>query len=158
MAHFAKQMTIRVPVAQLDELVSDPELAPRYWIGMSEPDAVFGNGGPGTKVETNILFMGVRMHLIERTVEERHNEDGSTDWRWTMEGAIEGWLSCHHEPRGESTQTTTEFDYTLPGSLLGKAADRLLVEKRMRRDFENSLENLKLLAETSVPSAAGATS
>jgi coenzyme Q-binding protein COQ10 len=157
MAHFTKKMTIGVPVARLDELVRDPHLTPRYWIGMSEPDAVFGDGGPGTKVETNILFMGVRMHMIERTVEERHNPDGSTDWRWTMEGAMEGWLSCHHDPRGDSTETTTEFDYTLPGSLLGKAADRLLIEKRMHRDFDNSLENLKLLAETSVPETAGAT-
>jgi coenzyme Q-binding protein COQ10 len=157
LAHLTHTMTINIAVPQLDEIVRDPRAVSRYWAGMSEPDMVFGDGGPGTKVETNILFMGVRMHLIERTVEERHNEDGSTDWRWTMEGAMDGWLSCHHEPRGESTETTTEFDYTLPGSVLGKVADRLLVEKRMRRDFVNSLENLKLLAETSVASAAAVT-
>ena len=104
----------------------------------------------GTKVEMTVLFMGMRMHMIERTVEERHNEDGSTDWRWDMEGAMSGWLACHHEPRGEGTEVTTEFEYAMPGSVLGKVADRLLVEKRMRRDFENSLENLKLLAEAGV--------
>jgi hypothetical protein len=35
----------------------------------------------------------------------------------------------------------------VPGSVLGKVADRLLIEKRQKRDFESSLENLKLLAE-----------
>lgn len=43
---------------------------------------------------------------------------------------------------------TTDFDYTLPGSVLGKVADRLLIEKMQGRDFRHSLENLKLLAET----------
>jgi coenzyme Q-binding protein COQ10 len=156
MAHFTKNTTIGVPVSRLNEIVRDPHLTPQYWAGMSAPDKVFGDGGPGTKVETSILFMGVRLRMIQRTVEERHNEDGSTDWRWTLEGGVEGWLSCHHEPRGESTETTTEFDYTLPGSVLGKVADKLLVEKRMHHDFENSLENLKLLAEASVPAGSTA--
>lgn len=150
MAHLQKTTMMDVPVARLDEIVRDPRQLGRFWVGMTEPDRVFGDGGPGTKVEMTVLFMGMRMHMIERTVEERHNEDGSTDWRWDMEGAMSGWLACHHEPRGEGTEVTTEFEYAMPGSVLGKVADRLLVEKRMRRDFENSLENLKLLAEAGV--------
>lgn len=157
MAHLTKTMDIDVPVARLNEIVRDPHQLARFWVGMSDPDRVFGDGGPGTKVETTILFMGMHMRLTERTVEERHNEDGSTDWRWQMEGALTGSIACHHQPRGESTQITTEFDYAMPGSVLGKVADRLLVEKRMRRDFENSLENLKLLAESSMASPVRAT-
>jgi hypothetical protein len=34
--------------------------------------------------------------------------------------------------------------------VFGKLFDRFVVEKRVRRDFEDSLENLKLLAEASV--------
>ena len=94
-----------------------------------------------------MLVLGVRTHMIERTIEERHNEDGSTDWRWEFEGASSGWLTCHHEPKEGGAETTTDFEYTVPGSVVGKAADRLLLEKRMRRDFENSLENLKLMVE-----------
>jgi coenzyme Q-binding protein COQ10 len=62
-------------------------------------------------------------------------------------------MTCHHVPKNGGTQITTEFDYTVPGSVLGKVADRLLIEKLQRRDFQHSLENLKLLVEESVPAS-----
>jgi coenzyme Q-binding protein COQ10 len=157
MAHLKHTLFIKAPVDALDAIVKDPHRWPDFWVGMSEPERVFGDGGPGTKAEFTQLMMGVRLRVVDRTVEERHNPDGSTDWRWEFEGSTWGWLSCHHEPHEEGTQITTEFDYALPGSVLGKAADRLLVERRSRRDFENSLENLKLLAESTVHEAAAVT-
>jgi hypothetical protein len=157
MAHLTKSFFFKVSVDVLNDVVKDPWQWPRFWVGMNEPERVFGDGSPGTKAEFTMVVMGVPMHMIDRTVEERHNEDGSTDWRWEFEGATSGWLTCHHEPVEGGTETTTEFEYSLPGSLLGKAADRLLVEKRMRRDFENSLENLKLMVEIGAPTTAKAT-
>jgi hypothetical protein len=147
MAHLTKTMFINVPVSDLDAVVKDPWQWPKFWVGMSEPERVFGDGGPGTKAEFTMLLMGVRTHMVDRTIEERHNDDGSTDWRWEFEGATSGSIACHHEPKEAGTQITTDFEYSVPGSVLGAAADRLLLEKRMRRDFENTLENLKLLAE-----------
>jgi hypothetical protein len=157
MAHLTQTLFINVPVGELDAVVKDPQQWARFWVGMSEPERVFGDGSPGTKVEFTMLVLGVRTHMIERTIEERHNEDGSTDWRWEFEGATPGWLTCHHEPKEGGTETTTEFEYSVPGSVVGKAADRLLLEKRMRRDFENSLENLKLMVELGVSTPAKAT-
>lgn len=150
MAHLTKTLFINVPVGKLDAVVKDPKQWSRFWVGMGEPDRVFGDGSPGTKVEFTMLVMGVRTHMIDRTIEERHNDDGSTDWRWELEGATPGWLTCHHAPKEGGTETTTELEYSVPGSVVGKAADRLLLEKRMRRDFENSLENLKLMVEIGV--------
>jgi hypothetical protein len=157
MAHLKHSLFINVPVDALNSIVRDPRRWPEFWVGMSGPVRVFGDGGPGTKAEFSQLMMGVRLRVIDRTVEERHNPDGSTDWRWQFEGSTFGCLTCHHEPRDEGTEITTEFDYSLPGSVFGKAADRLLFEKRSRRDFEDSLENLKLLAETTVSAPTAAT-
>ncbi len=157
MAHLTKTLFINVSVGDLDTVVKDPRQWPRFWVGMSEPDRVFGDGSPGTKAEFTMLVLGVHTHLIDRTVEERHNDDGSTDWRWEFEGATPGWLTCHHAPRDSGTEITTEFEYSIPGSLVGKAADRLFLEKRMRRDFENSLENLKLMVEMGVSTPETAT-
>ena len=157
MAHLTHDLLMHVRVAELDAIVRDFHRWPEFMVGMSEPERVLGDGGPGTKAEVGQLMMGVRLHLIYRTIEERHNPDGSTDWRWEFEGATSGWLTCHHQPRDEGTETTTEIDYTVPGSVLGKAADRLLIEKRFRRDFENGLENLKLLAESTTSATAAAT-
>jgi len=94
-------------------------------------------------------MMGVRMRLVYRTVEERHNADGSTDWRWEYGGGMSGWLTCHHQATEGGVEAITEFDYSPPGGWFGRLADRLFLEKRVRRDFEESLENLKLLAEAS---------
>jgi len=157
MAHLKHTLFVRAPVAALDGIVKDPRRFPEFWVGMSGPVRVFGDGSPGTKAEFNQSLMGVQMRVVDRTVEERHNPDGSSDWRWEFEGSMWGWLTCHHEPREEGTEITTEFDYSLPGSVFGKAADRLLFEKRSRRDFEDSLENLKLLAETTVSAPAAVT-
>jgi len=150
MAHLNTTLMINAPVDAVNAIVRDPHNWARFWVGMSEPERVFGDGGPGTKAEFTQLMMGVRMHMITRTIEERHDPDGSTFWRWEFEGPTSGWQTCHHVPSGEGCQITTDFDYTVPGSVLGKAADRLLIERRQKRDFENSLENLKLMAEASV--------
>jgi hypothetical protein len=147
MAHLTKTMLINASVGDIDAVVKDPRQWPKFWVGMGEPERVFGDGSPGTKAEFTMLLMGVRMHMIDRTIEERHNDDGSTDWRWEFEGPTSGSIACHHQPMESGTEITTDFEYSMPGSLFGAAADRLLLEKRMRRDFENSLENLKLLAE-----------
>ena len=45
----------------------------------------------------------------------------------------------------------------MPFKLGGRAVDRLVLEKRMRQDFEDSMDNLRLLAETSAVPAAIAT-
>ncbi len=158
MAHLTHTLFINTSVDDLNAIVKDPYQWPKFMTGMSEPQRVFGDGGPGTKMEYSITMLGVAMHMVQRTAEERHNQDGSTDWRWEIEGYTPGWVACHHEPKEGGTQITTDFEYSLPGSVLGMAADRLLFERRMRRDFENSLENLKLLAEigVSMPQAASA--
>ena len=102
-------------------------------------------------------MMGIRLRLVDKTIEERHNPDGSTDWRWQFEGAMSGAISCRHEPRGDGTAVTTTFDYDVPLRLDRRAADRMYLEKRMCRDFEGSMDNLRLLAETSgVPATTAA--
>lgn len=150
MAHLTKTLFYNVPVGVLDAAVKDPRQWPQFWVGLSEPLRVFGDGSPGTKAEFTMHMLGLRSHVTYRTAEERHNDDGSTDWRWDMEGAIPGYLTCHHEPKGEGTEATSEMHYSVPGSVVGAAADRILFEKRMRRDMENSLENLKLMVEFGV--------
>lgn len=150
MAHLTKTLVYDVPVSELDAAVKDPYRWPLFWVGLSEPHRVFGDGGPGTKAEFTMLMMGVHSRTVYRTVEERHNDDGSTDWRWDFQGAISGRLMCHHAPRDGSTEATTDLDYSVPGRMLGAAADRLFFERRMRRDMENSLENLKLMVELGV--------
>ena len=148
MAHLVHDFHVNVPVDAFDAVVKDPHNWPSFWVGMSEPERVFGDGSPGTKAEFTQLMLGVKFRVVDRTVEERHNPDGSTDWRWQFEGTMSGSILCHHQPRDGGTDVRTAFDYTIPGSALGKFADRVFLEKRVRHDFEDSMDNLKLFAET----------
>ena len=45
------------------------------------------------------------------------------------------------------TTVTTKIEYTIPGSILGKALDKLFVEGQNRADVEQQLINLKALVE-----------
>ncbi len=45
------------------------------------------------------------------------------------------------------TVVTEKLDYTIPGSYLGKALDKLFVERQNVKDVEQALANLKSLAE-----------
>jgi hypothetical protein len=157
MAHLMYDIHVGVPVEAFDELVKDPRIWPMFWVGMDGSPRVFGDGSPGTKAELFQHRMGMRFRMIDRTIEERHNTDGSTDWRWEFSGAISGSITCHHEPSGGGTDATTTFDYRVPNRLGGRVADRILFERVMRRDFEESMDNLRLLAETrSVPATKAA--
>jgi coenzyme Q-binding protein COQ10 len=156
MAHLINSFHIGLSVDAFDELVKDPRIWPTFWVGMDGSPRVFGDGSPGTKAEFFQHMMGVRMRMVDRTLEERHNADGSTDWRWQFDGPVRGAISCHHEPSGDGTDVTTTFDYDVPLRLGGRIVDRLLLERRMRRDFEDSMDNLRLLAETSRVSATAA--
>jgi coenzyme Q-binding protein COQ10 len=157
MAHLLHDFHVDLPVDAFDAIVKDPRIWPTFWVGMDGSPRVFGDGAPGTKAEFFQHIMGLRLRMVDRTVEERHNADGSTDWRWQFEGAIRGTITCHHEPSTHGTDVTTTFDYDIPARLGGRMADRLLIERRMRHDFEDSMDNLRLLAETSrVPAAATA--
>lgn len=86
--------------------------------------------------------------MVDRTLEEHHNPDGSTDWRRQFEGPLTGTLTCHHAPAGGGTDVSTTFDFDVPRRLGGRVTDRVLLERRMRHDFEESMDNLRLLAET----------
>ena len=50
-------------------------------------------------------------------------------------------------PKNNGTHLTIEVDYELPGSILGKLLNKLVVEERNERDLEVGLQNLKAMAE-----------
>jgi hypothetical protein len=148
MAHLTCNFHVDVPVDSLNELVKDPRSWPGFWVGMDGSPRVYGDGSPGTKAEFYQHMMGVRMRVVDRTIEEHHNPDGSTDWRWRLDGPVAGVISCHHEPSPDGTDVSTSFDYDVPRRLGGRFTDRLVLERRMRHDFEDSMDNLRLLAES----------
>jgi coenzyme Q-binding protein COQ10 len=116
-------------------------------VGMSEPDKITGEGGVGSEVEITVLLAGVHLHETVRSLEDRRDPDGSAHWRAAITGPSSGWMTWDYKPENGGTLVTEEWEYTVPGSVLGKVADRLIFEKMQERDTRHSLENLKLLME-----------
>ncbi len=50
-------------------------------------------------------------------------------------------------PEGDGTRLTTTFDYALPGGVLGRIADALIVKRINAKSLEKALHNLKGLVE-----------
>ena len=78
MAHLMNDFHVGVPSMPLTGSSKDPRKWPTFWVGMDASPRVFGDGSPGTKAEFYQHMMGVKVRMVDRTVEERHNPDGST--------------------------------------------------------------------------------
>jgi uncharacterized membrane protein len=64
-----------------------------------------------------------------------------------MEGMLSGRARWELTPVGDGTRLTTTFDYALPGGVLGKLADALIVKHMNGKSLEQALNNFKALVE-----------
>ncbi len=65
-----------------------------------------------------------------------------------FEGGMKGRMAYTLEPQGDYTRVSFDVDYEMSGGVLGKAIDKLLVERMNEKNAERMLENLKMMAET----------
>ena len=70
-----------------------------------------------------------------------------------MEGMLSGRARWELTPEGDGTRLTTTFDYALPGGVLGRIADALIVKRMNAKTLEGALSNFKALVERQQPSA-----
>ncbi len=146
MAHIKKSIRIHAPVQKVFALARDPKHWASFWVGLSEPEEVNGTGEVGTVVKHSYLMAGVRFPVTSRILEDQMGPEGAR-WRGAIEGPLAGEQSWTYTPRNGDTEVTTDIEYTVPGSALGRIADRLIIERIQERSIEQTLENLKLLCE-----------
>jgi coenzyme Q-binding protein COQ10 len=150
MGHLKQSVHISAPVDRVVKYSEDPNNWHTFMVGMSEPDRITGDiGAVGTQVEFKISMAGVHMQETCRTTEDRHDPDGAGHWRGEFAGSMSGWMTMDFKPENGGALVTQEMEYTAPGGVLGKVADRLVFEKKQEGDMLQSLENLKLLMEKS---------
>lgn len=154
MVRLTQCIRVNAPVHVIDDIVRDPQQWPTFRCGIGPPEILVGDGSPGTSLRYDVFIAGVRLSETAHVRGERHGKDGSTHWRWIFEGPTRGWLACHHEPIEGGTLLRTQLEYEVPGSVLGKAADRLFLEKRQRRDLYLMVDRLKSVAEARAGSQA----
>ncbi len=146
MGHLRQSVHIDAPTDKIVHFTEDPHNWATFMAGMKEPERIVGEIGVGQSVEFTTNMAGVPLHEIVRTVEQNQEPSGS-HWRGEMTGGTSGWMTMDFRPEDGGSIVTQEMEYTVPGSILGKVADRLVIERMMEHDMLHSLENLKLLME-----------
>jgi coenzyme Q-binding protein COQ10 len=149
MGHLQNSLHIDAPVNKVWDFVDDPHNWPTFMVGMSGPDKITGDGGVGTQYEFTMVIAGLHMHQTWRYAEKRRDPDGGGFGRGDIDGTASGWQTWDWKPEDGGTLVTMEMEYTVPGSVLGKLADRLVFEKMQDRSMRHGMENLKLLMEES---------
>jgi len=154
MARMHKKTVIHAPFADVvpSAVNSHPEAWPQWYVGLSEPTKVEGEGEVGTVSEHTFLVAG-RQFPFKHEVVESTNDGTVAHWKGEFEGAIKGWHRWTYHLVDGNTEVEVEHEYTLPAGPIGKLADVMFVERMIDRMLEQSLENLKTLMEAPVGAA-----
>lgn len=147
MGHIKQSIQIDAPVERVTEIAMDPKHWSSWWVNLGEAKSVQGDGGPGTVVEHSYLMAGVPFHVTTRVTESTPTAAGGRHLRIEFEGPLKGWQTWDYEPAANGTDVTAEIEYNVPGSAIGKFADQMVIERMQERARQQTLENLKLMAE-----------
>jgi len=148
MGHIKLDTQIDAPVERVTEIAVDPYHWASWWVNLSEPKKVQGDGRAGTVVEHSYWMAGVPFPVTTRVLENEPTPSGGQHVRLEFDGPLKGWQTWDYELSGTGTRVTAEIEYNVPGAAIGKFADRVLVERLQERAREQTLANLKLMAET----------
>ncbi len=146
MAHLKKSILIHAPVEQVYALARDPRRWVTFWVGLGEPEELTGQGEVGTVVKHSYLMAGMRFPVTSRVLEDHIGPEGGR-WRGKIEGPLAGEQTWTYTPKDGDTEVTADIKYTVPGSALGRIADRLIIERMQEQVVEQTLGNLRLLCE-----------
>ncbi len=138
-----RNVQIKASPQETMPLLSDARQWPDWYPGMTQVNIVAPFPEIGGMVSFNVKSAGVSMPLTETVLEYQSDELQVLQ----MEGMLSGRARCELTPEGDGTRLTTTFDYALPGGVLGKLADALIVKRMNGKSLEQGLNNFKALVE-----------
>ncbi len=146
MSNVKKSIFIAVPVDKFGAYAKNPKDWPQWYVHLSGPDELEGDGGAGTQAEFKYSMLGIHLPVTIKVVEcntspEKHY------WRGIVEGGIAATQTMTAIAKDGGSEATLEIEYTIPGNILGKIADALILEKIQENATMATLENLKAICE-----------
>jgi carbon monoxide dehydrogenase subunit G len=124
-------------------VLSDASRWPDWYPGMTEIEITDPFPEQGGKVAFKVKSFGVSMPITETVVDYQPDKLQLLQ----MEGMLSGRARWELTPEGDGTRLTTTFDYAMPGGVLGKLADVLMVKRMNDKTLEEALNNFKALVE-----------
>ena len=145
MAEIVKAIDINAPVEKVFNYVADAHNALTYMPNFSRFQPVGQpESGLGAKVEAAGEMMGIHFNTVLEIIEFEDN-------RKLVSRSTQGIKSLSRWqfkplPNG-GTEVTFVSDYSLPGSMLGRLFDKLIMEKEVEKNTVQTLVNLKKVLE-----------
>lgn len=140
MATIKSTITINAPVEKVFEYTR-PENLPEIWPSLVDVNNVKELPGGGYSWDWKYKMAGMVFNGSSEHVEYVENE--RTVAKST---GIESTITWFYEPVEGGTKMTSETEYKIPGSLLGRVAEAFVV-KVNENESETILENLKARLE-----------
>lgn len=146
MSNLKKSIFIKAPMDKVVKYATNPKEWAHWYTHLSEPENLTGTGEKGTVGEFKYTIIGMNLPM---TVEVKENSpsNGKHVWIGTFEGPLSGTQTFTYMEKDGGTELDVEIDYKLPGSILGKFADALIVERIQENATTATLNNLKTICE-----------
>jgi uncharacterized membrane protein len=143
-----KSLVINAPLEVIRSYYNDEQYARQIYqnVYLWEPDENWPNAGatarvgfktPGLNIEGTSTSEAYDPQAMRHAYRIDSEGVEPSHWAWTFE-----------EEDGRTT-VNVQVEYTIPGSILGAALDKLFIERQNAKTLQQSLDNLKALAEGS---------
>ncbi len=142
MTTIERSATISASAEEVDDLLMDVTQVAEVWDAHSaEPDEVWP--APGGKLVSIKKMAGMSMTtnftMIEHTRGKSHQAK--------MSGAFDGVMSWTFAPENGGTHLTINMEYDIGGGALGKAVNKIVIERAVTSTADNLIKNVKAIAE-----------
>lgn len=147
MTTIIKSVEINAPRDIIRKYYAHPANTPKWSHVLTEWEPEEAWPTPGSTAKMGIKSAGITVKGIATTV--AYDEETMAHlWHYKPDSGMlpfDNWYTFN-ETDGKTT-VTAKVEYTIPGSIFGKALDKLFVERQNAKDVEQTLLNLKSLAE-----------
>ena len=146
MTTIIKSVEINAPRDNVRKYYAHPVHTPEWAhaVTLWEPDENWPSAGSTARM--GLKSGGLALEGVATTM-AYDDETMAHHWRYEPKHMppMEIWYTFD-EQDGKTT-VSQRVEYTIPGSFLGRALDKLFVERQNAKDIEQQLTNLKALAE-----------
>ncbi len=144
MAHIEKSVLIEAQLEKVFAYANDLTRITEWW-PLEVRSSTHKRVEKGAKMDWSYRMMGVKFEGTSEYLEVVPNEQVNLK----NTGGIPSTFDYRYVNEGGQTRVTMVVDYEVPGKLLGKIADRLVVERVNANTAEHVLANLKAICEAS---------
>lgn len=138
-----RSIPIQATPDEIDEITLDGSRFPEWYAGVQEavPDDIYPQ--PGGVVDVVYKAAGLNFNMTMTALELVKGQKLTLK----MDGMITGTSDWSYAVEGDTTRVHCTFEYEIPGGGMGKALNKLIVERMNSENLEKSLANLKALVE-----------